>query len=219
MEVYIPYRPVGPKTRLSSALSLEEREEFSQAMLYDVAEAVQVTEHVPRILTTTPIDCPFETIVSTASLSDSINAIIDEYEWTAGERGTGEIQTDDDCTCIGVVMADLALATPAALERLFSPVTDVAIAPGRGGGTNAFVTQTPKFRVDYHGLSYYDHQRIIKNHDLHLTEIDSFRLSTDIDEPDDLIEVLIHGHGRSHAYLNENFNIDMFDEEICITRC
>lgn len=31
--------------------------------------------------------------------------------------------------------------------------------------------------------------------------IDSFRLSTDIDEKEDLVEVLIHGKGRAREYL------------------
>jgi 2-phospho-L-lactate guanylyltransferase len=33
--------------------------------------------------------------------------------------------------------------------------------------------------------------------------IDSFRLHTDIDEPWDLVELLIHGTGKSRAYLEE----------------
>ncbi len=33
--------------------------------------------------------------------------------------------------------------------------------------------------------------------------IDSFRLHTDIDEKEDLVELLIHGRGKSRAYLEE----------------
>jgi 2-phospho-L-lactate guanylyltransferase len=33
--------------------------------------------------------------------------------------------------------------------------------------------------------------------------IDSFRLHTDIDEKEDLVELLIHGTGKSRAFLEE----------------
>jgi 2-phospho-L-lactate guanylyltransferase len=33
--------------------------------------------------------------------------------------------------------------------------------------------------------------------------IDSFRLHTDIDEKEDLVELLIHGTGKSRAYLEQ----------------
>ena len=33
--------------------------------------------------------------------------------------------------------------------------------------------------------------------------IDSFRLHTDIDEKEDLVELLVHGRGKSRAYLED----------------
>jgi 2-phospho-L-lactate guanylyltransferase len=100
-------------------------------------------------------------------------------------------------------MADLALATPTALDRLFVPETDVVLTPGRGGGTNAVVARHPDFRVDYHGASIRDHRTIAADVDASLATVDSYRLATDVDEPDDLVEVLLHGEGRAADWLRD----------------
>ena len=103
---------------------------------------------------------------------------------------------------VAVVMADLALVTPAALEGLFEPATEVVLAPGRGGGTNALVARHPDFFVDYHGASFRDHREIAREAGADLAVVDSFRLATDIDEPADLVEVLLHGEGSAHDWLD-----------------
>jgi 2-phospho-L-lactate guanylyltransferase len=78
---------------------------------------------------------------------------------------------------------------------------DVVATPGRGGGTNALVVRDPAFRVDYHGASIRDHRRIADEAGLDYREVDSMRLSTDVDEPADLAEVLLHGRGDSADWL------------------
>ena len=45
--------------------------------------------------------------------------------------------------------------------------------------------------------------KIAEEAGLSVDVIDSFRLHTDIDEPWDLAELLIHGTGKSRAYLEE----------------
>lgn len=118
-------------------------------------------------------------------------------------------------------MADLALATPAALERLFETEADVAIAPGRGSGTNALVVRHPEFRVDYHGTSYLDHRERAQDVGASLETVDSFRLATDIDEPADLVEVLVHGRddARAPAVLREcGFELTETDGRVTVSR-
>jgi len=44
--------------------------------------------------------------------------------------------------------------------------------------------------------SYLDHVAAAKGADLTRTEVDSYRLATDVDEPADLAEVLLHADGR-----------------------
>jgi 2-phospho-L-lactate guanylyltransferase len=80
----------------------------------------------------------------------------------------------------------------------------MAIVPGRGGGTNViFIREPQRFHVDYYGTSFLKHQKIAHEAGLSCEVIDSFRLHTDIDEKEDLVELLIHGTGKSRAYLEE----------------
>ncbi|MDY6780279.1 MAG: hypothetical protein SV760_07005 [Halobacteria archaeon] len=119
------------------------------------------------------------------------------------------------------MMSDLALATPGSLGRLFSGADDLTLAPGRGGGTNGFVVRTDeaasRFRVDYHGASYLDHVERARDEGLGVSTVDSFRLSTDVDEPDDIVEVLIHGDGESHDYVDGLFELVSDDDENRVT--
>jgi 2-phospho-L-lactate guanylyltransferase len=52
-------------------------------------------------------------------------------------------------------------------------------------------------------MSFLKHVKIAGDAGLSYDVVDSFRLHTDIDEKEDLVELLIHGTGRSRAYLEE----------------
>ena len=187
MRVIVPYAPHKPKTRLANTLSVNERMEFADAMLADVLATVRATNHKPEVLATAPIKAEATVIVDDRSLTTAVNAVLAESE---------EIVT--------VVMADLALATPDTLERLFETNGEVVLAPGRRGGTNALVARHPEFRVDYHGTSYLDHLEIAREVGAEVGVVDSHRLATDVDEREDLAEVLIHGSGESYEWLKSS---------------
>ena len=184
MHVVVPFAVENPKTRLSPALESEERATFARAMCADVLETIRETGREPTVLATGQVDVDAPVLVDDRPLSVAVNAIL--------------AARDDP---VAVVMADLALATPDALEDLFSLEGDVVLAPGRGGGTNALLVRHPEFRVDYHGASYLDHRRIAREIDADLETADSFRLATDVDEPADLVEVALHGGEHSRAFL------------------
>ncbi|SEH16508.1 2-phospho-L-lactate guanylyltransferase [Natronorubrum sediminis] len=206
MHVVVPFAAADPKTRLESLLSPAERSRLARAMLADVVETVVETGHEVVIVSTTPLETTtldleghvLESVsvdVDERALSDAVNARLpggDEREQDAAAQN-GEIDG------VAVVMADLALATTDALERLFGADGDVVVAPGRGGGTNALVVRHPAFRVDYHGASYLDHCEEASNGGATLETVDSFRLGTDIDEPEDLVEVLVHGSASNRT--------------------
>jgi 2-phospho-L-lactate guanylyltransferase len=173
MRTFVPFDATTPKTRLDPLLDAEERGAFARAMLEDVLGALAPTPAEPVVLATAPVDCGARVAIDDRPLTGAVNARLDD-------------------TPTAVVMADLALATPASLERLFAAEGDVTLVPGRGGGTNALVARDPAFRVDYHGASYRDHRRIAESAGASTATVDSFRLSTDIDEPADIVEVLLH---------------------------
>ena len=183
MRVVIPFDATNPKSRLSPTLDCEERRDFSEAMLRDVIDIVRETGRSPEILSSAPVDVDATVSVDERPLTPLVNELI------------------EDGTPIAVVMADLAIATPRALDRLFGADGDVVVAPGRAAGTNALVVRDPAFRVDYHGASFRDHLDRARAVGASVREVDSFRLATDVDAPADLLEVLVHGDGRASQWL------------------
>jgi 2-phospho-L-lactate guanylyltransferase len=181
----VPFGATAPKTRLDAVLSSAERHAFAVAMLRDVLAALRGADFDPLVVATDAVDVDARVVVDDAPLTDAVNARLDEPP-------------------VAVVMADLPLATPDALARLRDPDADVVLAPGRGGGTNALLTRRADFSVDYHECSLCDHRSIARSMDASLAEVDSFRLATDVDEPTDLAEVLLHGTGAAHDWLVDN---------------
>ena len=197
MRVVVPYAAGDPKTRLAGVLAGDERAAFARAMLADVLAAVRAAGREPEVLATGPVDVDTPVTVDERPLTEAVNAVL------AGTDGP-----------VGVVMADLALATGEVLAELFGTDGGVVLVPGRGGGTNAFVARHPDFRVDYHGASYLDHLRAAREAGASVAVVDSHRLSTDVDERGDLVEVLLHGEGRAAEWLREaGFALATDDEE------
>ena len=184
----IPYKPRNPKTRLSAILTQEERERFAAAMLEDVKAAVKDAMCSPVLVCSELFDSEdVQVTITDTDLSGSINAIL--------PQNVGPTL---------IIMADLPLVDTASIRRMISTEKAMAIAPGRGGGTNAiFMKEPQRFHVDYYGTSFLKHMKIAEEAGLSVEVIDSFRLHTDIDEPWDLAELLIHGTGKSRAYLEE----------------
>jgi 2-phospho-L-lactate/phosphoenolpyruvate guanylyltransferase len=182
----IPYKPVNPKTRLSCMFNQEERECFARAMLNDVIAAVNDANCSPVVIGTELFDSDdVQITVNDADLNQALNSIL--------PMSTGAVL---------IIMADLPLANGAAVRQMITTKSDMAIAPGRGGGTNAiFLKEPARFHVDYYAMSFLKHMKIAEEAGLSCEVIDSFRLHTDIDEKEDLVELLIHGTGTSRQYL------------------
>ncbi len=182
----VPFKPVNPKTRLSSLLSREEREEFARAMLADVIDALMASGTAPTILSTHPFSWrEMDVQVVAAGLNDALNACFSTHR-----------------SPLLMVMADLPLASPEAIKRVLDTTADIAMVPGRGGGTNVLYLKNPTgFRADFYGASYLKHRQIAKESGCSVEVIDSFRLHTDVDEKEDLVEVLLHNAGKSREFL------------------
>ncbi len=184
----IPYKPANPKTRLSCLFSQDERETLARAMLDDVVDAVKDANCSPVIVATDLFDSDLiQVTITDADLNQSLNTILPQ---AAGPTL--------------ILMADLPLANADAIRRVIKTEQDMAIVPGRGGGTNViFIKEPARFHVDYYGTSFLKHMKIAGEAGLSCEVIDSFRLHTDIDEKEDLAELLIHGSGKSRKYLEE----------------
>ena len=201
MRVVVPFAAEQPKTRLGDLLTATERHGFARAMLADVLSALRASGHDPELLATVPVDIDAPTTVDERPLTAAVNAVL------------------ETTSPVAVVMADLPLASPAALSKLFDSREDVVLAPGRGGGTNALVARHPDFRADYHGTSYLDHLDRAHRIGASVETVDSFRLGTDIDERADLAEVLVHGDGRARAWLDRaGVRLTREDGRVGVTR-
>ncbi|OPY37198.1 MAG: 2-phospho-L-lactate guanylyltransferase [Methanoregula sp. PtaU1.Bin051] len=185
----IPFKRKNPKTRLSCMLDESEREGFAEAMMLDVVAAVKQADCQAVILGTEPFES--EDLVQVAMPEKGLTDALNEYLPCA-------------LSSVLIIMADIPLADEASVKRVLLTEKDIAIVPGRGGGTNViFIRDPSKFRVDYYGGSFTKHMKIAQEAGLAVEVIDSFRLHTDIDEKEDLVEVLVHGTGKSRAYLEE----------------
>ena len=200
MRTIVPFDATTPKTRLAPVLDAAERREFARAMLEDVLSTLASTPAEPVVLATAPVECDVPVEVDDRPLTGAVNARL-------GPAPTA------------VVMADLAIATPEALASLLGSETDLAIAAGLGGGTNAFLARDPAFRVDYHGASYRDHLEIAREECLSVREVDSQLLAVDVDEPADLAELLLHGDGAARDWLvDAGFELDVNGGRVDVAR-
>ena len=184
----IPFRPANPKTRLSSLLSEDERSSFADGMLRDVIDAVRRADCTVTLLSTEPYDIEgADLCVKALGLNEALN------EFFAEIHGP-----------VLIIMSDLPLATPDAISRVTETDADCALVPGRGGGTNVIYLKDPsRFRADFYGASFLDHCQVAEEYGLSCEVIDSYRLSTDIDEKEDLVEILLHSrkNSASRAFL------------------
>jgi 2-phospho-L-lactate/phosphoenolpyruvate guanylyltransferase len=189
IEAVIPFKPVNPKSRLSSVLSTAEREIFAEAMLRDVVSALNEAGCRPYILSTKPLKCSHaEVMLCEDELNPALNSIL--------SRSEGPLL---------IIMADLPLVNPDVIRRITGTSMEIALGPGRGGGTNAiFMKDCSHFHVDYYGASFQKHQKIAQEAGLSIEVIDSFRLHTDVDEEEDLVELLIHGTGYARQFLESS---------------
>ncbi|WP_460918846.1 2-phospho-L-lactate guanylyltransferase [Salinarchaeum chitinilyticum] len=200
MDVSVPFDAADPKTRLADAFDDGARAAFARVLLDDVLDAIRRAGHDP-------------TVYATASVTVDATVVVDE-------RGLDALCDElFESPPIAVVMADLGLATPAALERLFAAEGDVVAAPGLGGGTNALLVRDGNFSTDYHGVSFRDHRRIADDAGLDWTEFDSLRLGVDVDERADLVEVLLHGEGDAPSWLRaRGFSVAVRDGRATVVR-
>ncbi|AEH61444.1 2-phospho-L-lactate guanylyltransferase CofC [Methanosalsum zhilinae DSM 4017] len=196
MRAVIPYKKENAKSRLSSVLDLHEREEFVELMLKDVFNTLRSAgiENID-VLTT-----------SRASIAPDLDVGIIENEKGLNEAINQYLASIDEPVLIA--MADLPLLAPCQVMDITEKQTDVVIVPGKGGGTNIIrIMQPSRFHVKYYGSSFLNHYAIAQECGMSVHVYDSFRASTDIDEPQDLVELLVHGSGLAKEYIKERFSM------------
>ncbi|MCL7412806.1 MAG: 2-phospho-L-lactate guanylyltransferase [ANME-2 cluster archaeon] len=205
MRAVIPFKKDNAKSRLSGVLSKNQREEFAMKMLHDVVNALLESDVFTDIdilhsSISSIINNNYPSNVNLLVSDKNLNNALNEYLEKASSHTNDEIL---------IIMADMPLVTKKQIHQMIGLKGDVIIAPGSRGGTNALLIRRPdEFRVDYYGISFLDHVRISKEAGLDVDIFDSFMVSTDMDEPNDLIELLIHGRGSAVEYI-KNLGISL----------
>ncbi|MDD3043263.1 MAG: 2-phospho-L-lactate guanylyltransferase [Methanosarcinaceae archaeon] len=197
MRAVIPYKKTGAKSRLSPVLSLREREEFVELMLNSVLESLRGAgiEKIDIISPSIYVheDLRLRVIIDEADLNETLNA----YLGKAREP-------------VLIIMADLPLLSATHIREIVATEKDICIVPGKGGGTNLIYIKDPsRFQVRYYGSSFLTHCAIAESEGQSLEVYDSLLASTDIDEPEDLVELLVHGKGPAREYIDRKFNFEI----------
>lgn len=196
MKALIPYKKKNAKSRLSPAFTLEEREEFVELMLREVVSSLKEAGIKEIDVLTTPYN----------GVPGDLNVNVVPSEYDLNEAINGYLEQES--RPIFIIMADLPLVRAKHIEDIVSRTEDVVIVPGKGGGTNViFIKDPSNYHVKYYGSSFLNHCNIAKDRNCSVHIYDSFMLSTDIDEPHDLVEVMLHGHGNSQKYVTERFDM------------
>jgi 2-phospho-L-lactate/phosphoenolpyruvate guanylyltransferase len=165
------------------------------AMLRDVLGTVSGFGKVTILsrpgLNAAEVGCDVEIVESELDLNDALNELISD---AAAQKWPLDIL---------IVMADLALLAQNDVAGILSCRGDVVLCPGRGGGTNMILIRAPEFRTCYQGLSFPKHLDCARQAGLEVSVFESFRAGSDIDCPEDLTEVLLHGRGETRALLEK----------------
>lgn len=185
----VPYKGSNPKSRLSALLSEGEREIFARCMLHDVLKILEESDAFEIVILAKTLEMGLEDMdlfLNEKDLNEALNEILVRMKEP-----------------LLIVMPDLPLIKKYHINEILSREEDVVISPGRRGGTNILFLRKPsEFIVDYHGASYLDHLAIAEEKGLNVGTYDSFFVSSDIDETEDLIELFIHGDGAKLQSLN-----------------
>lgn len=197
MRAVIPYKKTGAKSRLSSILSLREREEFVGLMLNSVMETLREAgiENIDIISPSTYglEDVQPGVIIDEADLNEALNTYL------------GKVSEP-----VLIIMADLPLLLATHIREIVATERDICIVPGKGGGTNLIFIKNPsRFQVRYYGSSFLTHCAIAEAGGQSFEVYDSLLASTDIDEPEDLVELLVHGKGPAREYIDRKFNFEI----------
>lgn len=196
VKAIIPFKKEGAKSRLGDFFSESEREELAINMLKDVLVALSESKIEEAEIIST---CSMDGLAKEARLNGAKATLAVSVR--EDERGLNEVLNEtitEEKEPVLIIMADVPLTTPESINEIIEHKEEVVIVPGRKGGTNALFLRKPyAFFVSYYGMSFSAHIETAKRRNLSHAVHDSFFISTDMDEVEDLIELLIHGRGFS----------------------
>ena len=109
---------------------------------------------------------------------------------------------------IMILPADIPLFNSRNMKYILKNRDDFIISPSKGGGTNLlYINREYNYKPLFGAFSFFKHVQEAKNNNLDVNIYDSFYLSLDVNTPQDLAEILLHGRNtHTYNYLS-NLNI------------
>jgi 2-phospho-L-lactate guanylyltransferase len=192
------------KKRLASLLTVDERIKLSEAMLYDVLDAVSNCRSISKTI----IVSKDERIWSIAKEFGTM--IVEEAEEmgvNAAVALTDNICRDSDASI--VIPQDLPLIQPSDLDTFCKSAGNedcIIITPShRYDGTNALLRKPPNImKTHYDEDSYEIHLKKARENNISAKIIMNKRLMLDLDEPGDIAQIMSeNSETRTITYLKE----------------
>ncbi|ACV25270.1 2-phospho-L-lactate guanylyltransferase [Methanocaldococcus fervens] len=187
MKVIIPVSPINSlKTRLSEFLSSEERKNLLLNMLRDIKKALEGLDVV--------VVSRDDEILDFAKYELKAEIVKEKYKGLNNAIKQAFDEIDDEEVII--IPADIPLIKKKHIEDILklSKDYDLIIASSRGGGTNLLYLKSKNLiELRYEGFSFLKHLEEAEKRNLRYYIYDSFLISVDINTPEDLGEIFIHG--------------------------
>ena len=200
--VVIPVSPLkSAKSRLKEILTPDERENLIKNMLLDVYTGLKNACNSIYVVSKDKEILSFSRELGIIPILENDTKDLND----ALQYAIGRIEDDT----VAIVPADVPLIRKEDISRLIEKVENrkrsVLICPSRGGGTSLLILN-PKdvIKPSYEGFSFLKHCELCRRNKVKLYIYSSFYISIDINTPEDLGEVFIHGRDTyTYKYLKE----------------
>lgn len=194
------------KTRLSPFLSENERVELLKVMLKDIMKVIE--NEVEEIVLVSK-----DENVKNFAREMFVNYVKekeheDNFLNNAISDAVGEVKINYPGRDILILPSDIPLLKSEHIATLKSMDKDMIISPSKGGGTNLLCFNPEyDFETKFGPMSYFEHLNHANQLGMSINIIESFYLSLDINTPEDLGELLLHGVGTSSYEYLRSLNI------------
>ena len=189
------------KTRLSQFLLSNERNELLKVMLKDIILAIKnqvkeifivsKDEAVKNYADELKVRFIYEKEYEDNFLNNALNDAITEVK---------TIFSDYD---ILILPSDIPLIKKEHILTIKNMNNDLIISPSKGGGTNLLCFNNEyDFKTKFGSMSYFKHIHEANELNMSINLIESFYVSLDMNTPEDLGELMLHGVGTyTYEYL------------------
>ncbi|MBR0471590.1 MAG: 2-phospho-L-lactate guanylyltransferase [Methanosphaera sp.] len=194
------------KTRLSPFLSPSERIELLKVMLKDIV--IVIRKQVDEIFIVSRDD-------NVKTYADELNVNFirekvydDDFLNHALNDAIKDVKGRFPCNDILILPSDIPLIKEEHVATLHSMDNDLIISPSKGGGTNLLCFNNEfDFHACFGDMSYFKHINLASELGMSINLIESFYVSLDMNTPEDLGELLLHGIGTYTYEFLRSINI------------